>query len=482
VDSKAYIIIGRYRTHLLSSLSFLIFAVYLLCLAGNAHAVDASFSWVANPESVDGYRIYYKSGTSGAPYNGTGATEGPSPVTTGNVTNFTLHGLSESETYYFTITAYIGSVESGYAKEVVLLPVGSDSVDNDGDGFTPAGGDCNDSNRTINPGAVDIANNGIDENCDGADRVETTVLDNDGDGFTPAGGDCNDTDDTMYPNAIEVCEDGIDNDCDGLTDEDCDVSCPDVDGDRYRNITCGGTDCNDNDELINPGATEICDTIDNNCNSQIDESSTCESEFWKLMMPVILDAAAGTTTPVVVSPDCANPRARADLSGCNFSGLDLSGLQLYKIDLSNTNLSNALLVGTQLESATISSANLQRANLSTARLVYATLSNSNLTRAILSGANMYAAIVNGANLSFADLTGANLSGATFNGSTMTGADLSGANMANGKFTGVNFTDAILTGANAEGNVINYNGATWSNTTCPDGTNSDNNGGTCVNNR
>jgi len=96
---------------------------FLSLSATPCYGRDVSFTWTANPEQVDGYRLYYKTGSSGAPYTGTDATEGPSPVATGNVTTFTLHGLSDTETYYFTITAYLGTVESGYAEEVVLNPV-----------------------------------------------------------------------------------------------------------------------------------------------------------------------------------------------------------------------------------------------------------------------------------------------------------------------------------------------------------------------
>jgi len=44
-----------------------------------------------------------------------------------------------------------------------------DAVDHDGDGYTLAGGDCNDNNKKINPKAEEILGNNIDENCDGAD-------------------------------------------------------------------------------------------------------------------------------------------------------------------------------------------------------------------------------------------------------------------------------------------------------------------------
>jgi hypothetical protein len=96
--------------------------------------------------------------------------------------------------------------------------------------------------------------------------------------------------------------------------------------------------------------------------------------------------------------------------------------------------------------------------------------------------NLNKATISGCNLRKAGLAGANLSkvaaiGAYLRDAVLQGANLNSANLAQAYLAGANLTGANLAGANLTG--ANVTGVQWSNTTCPDGTNSNNDGGTCV---
>ncbi len=124
------------------------------------------------------------------------------------------------------------------------------------------------------------------------DCAGSGCTDNDGDGYfaeiacaTPAKPvDCDDSDRSIHPGAEENCTDGIDNDCDNLVDEqdpnavNCPVPCTDADADGFfaEGRVCGGEqDCNDNSEFVYPGAVEICDNlIDDDCDGYPDQTDT----------------------------------------------------------------------------------------------------------------------------------------------------------------------------------------------------------------
>ena len=97
--------------------------------------------------------------------------------------------------------------------------------------------------------------------------------------------DCNDTNANINPNAAEVCN-TFDDDCDGLVNEGVAFVTyfADLDGDGFGNpnnsqsacspvigFVTNSTDCNDANALVKPGALELCNLIDDNCNGQVNE-------------------------------------------------------------------------------------------------------------------------------------------------------------------------------------------------------------------
>ena len=124
--------------------------------------------------------------------------------------------------------------------------------DADGDGVSALMGDCDDGDAGVHPGAEEICNE-VDDDCDGTvdgfDAVGSGWFDGDGDGYgtewlcqpdldlVGAGGDCNDGDPAVNPGAIEVCNE-VDDDCDGIADDGAPVLTwwPDDDGDGYGDL------------------------------------------------------------------------------------------------------------------------------------------------------------------------------------------------------------------------------------------------------
>jgi hypothetical protein len=184
-------------------------------------------------------------------------------------------------------------------------------------GFVSNNTDCNDLEVTAYPGAPELCDNGLDNDCDGLVDDEdddmqgfltwyrdydhdgagdpSTGIDscNDVPGYVLNGDDCDDSNAQRSPYIDEVCDGGIDNDCDGLVDDE-DPSMlgeatwyRDDDEDRFGTpddtieaceqpdgYVLAGGDCDDTDSEVRPYADEICNEIDDDCDGDTDEDVT----------------------------------------------------------------------------------------------------------------------------------------------------------------------------------------------------------------
>lgn len=133
--------------------------------------------------------------------------------------------------------------------------------------------DCLDSNVAVHPGAAENCD-GLDNDCDGsADEGYDDDLDGHLDerycSALSNGDDCDDSDHEVYTDAPELC-DLKDNDCNGLNDEGFDQDNDGFLDEQSCSDVYPFTDCNDQSATINPGATEVCNNQDDDCDDLVD--------------------------------------------------------------------------------------------------------------------------------------------------------------------------------------------------------------------
>ena len=247
-------------------------------------------------------------------------------------------------------TCFVDADGDGYGDPGTTV-VGDDlDCDEPGLGEADDASDCDDAYATAHPGAAELCGDGVDNDCDGtvdepdASGAPTWYRDDDGDGYgdpgdtqtgctqpvgyVSLGGDCADSDPSRHPGVPEVC-DGVDQDCDGSTDEDAtDASTYfiDMDSDGYGDpsvsvLACAAptgyaasaTDCDDTDGLEHPGAGEVCDGDDDDCDGEVDEDDAVDALTWYADVD-----GDGYGDPLTATPSCTAPLDHvADDSDCD---------------------------------------------------------------------------------------------------------------------------------------------------------------------
>ena len=224
-------------------------------------------------------------------------------------------------------------------------------------GFVADSTDCNDAVATISPAIIELCN-GFDDNCNEATDEPAAAdardwyqdIDSDGDGnaansirscyadpgYVATATDCNDADPFIFVGADELC-DGVDNDCNVIVDDtyalDAIVWYRDADADERGDITstiracsnpfgfiADATDCDDTRNFVFPGATELCDGLDNDCNGDTDEDAAADARTWYRD-----NDRDGYGETAATTRSCAQPAGYSGASGdCNDSRNDIS--------------------------------------------------------------------------------------------------------------------------------------------------------------
>ncbi len=246
-------------------------------------------------------------------------------------------GTTDETTAVDALTWYADADADTYGDAANATPACSEPA-----GYTSDNADCDDADADVSPADTELCN-GIDDDCDAvtdeddAADAPTWYADADGDSYGDAvatdvacdapadyvsdDDDCDDEDATVHPGAIETCDAANeDEDCNGLADDDDSAAGgastwyvdEDADGyggtastaacDQPLGYVASSTDCDDGALAVHPGASESCNSIDDDCDTLVDDDDTVTGgTIW--YQDADSDGYGGTVT----SAACAAP-------------------------------------------------------------------------------------------------------------------------------------------------------------------------------